>query len=182
MKTKDLTSIALMTALLVILGFIPGIPLGIIPVPIVLQNMGVMLVSLVLGSKHGTLSIFLLILLAAVGLPVLSGGRGGLPLLLGPTAGYMLGWLLTPFLTNFGLSLLKKNKVAVLQLIVVWVAGVIFVDLIGTIWLTFQSHIPFITALISNLAFLPGDTIKLVLAFTMAKALKVQSFSKNALL
>ena len=110
MKTKDLSSIALMTSILIILGIIPGIPLGIIPVPIVLQNLGVILAGLVLGTKRGTWSILLLLLLAALGLPVLSGGRGGFSVFLGPTAGYMFGWVLTPFLTNWGLSLLKNNK------------------------------------------------------------------------
>lgn len=179
MKTKDLTTIAFMTAILVVLGLIPGIPLGIIPVPIVLQNMGVMLASLILKPKHATMSIFLLLLLAALGLPVLSGGRGGLPILLGPTAGYMFSWLLTPFLIYFGLSFLKNKKSITLKLLVVWLAGVICSDLIGTIWLTIQSQVPFMTALFSNLAFLPGDTIKLILAFTMAKALKAQPFSEN---
>ena len=54
MKAKDITQIALMTAVIVILGMFPGIPLGFIPVPIVLQNMGVMLAGALLGPKKGT--------------------------------------------------------------------------------------------------------------------------------
>lgn len=182
LKTKELTTVAFMTAILIILGFIPGIPLGIIPVPIVLQNTGIMLAGLVLGTKRGTLSVLLLLLLAAVGLPVLSGGRGGLPVLLGPTGGYLLGWLLTPFLTNCGLLLLGQHKKTSLQLLVIWFAGVICADLCGTLWLSFQGNISLTTALLSNLAFIPGDTIKAVLAFVMAKALKSQPLSQNSLL
>ena len=182
MKTKDLSSIALMTSILIILGIIPGIPLGIIPVPIVLQNLGVILAGLVLGTKRGTWSILLLLLLAALGLPVLSGGRGGFSVFLGPTAGYMFGWVLTPLLTNWGLSLLKDNKRFLLQFIMTWCAAVLTTVLIGTLWLTWQNNMSFTTALLSNIVFLPGDTLKVLLSLLLAKALKSQSFSQNALL
>lgn len=56
MKAKDITQIALMTAVIVILGMFPGIPLGFIPVPIVLQNMGVMLAGALLGPKRNDFS------------------------------------------------------------------------------------------------------------------------------
>ncbi|GBG93626.1 biotin biosynthesis protein BioY [Ligilactobacillus salitolerans] len=182
MHTKDLTLVSLMTAIIIILGLIPGIPLGVIPVPIVLQNCGIMLAGLLLGTKRGTLAVFLLLLLTALGLPVLSGGRGGLPIFIGPTAGYLFGWLVTPALINLGLKFVPQRGRILWQLLSVWVAGVLCADLIGTVWLTFQSHIPFLTALVSNLAFLPGDTLKVILAYTVAKALSAQHFSQNALL
>ncbi len=50
--TKELVKVAMMTTLIIILGFIPAIPLGFIPVPIVLQNLGVMLAGLMLGGKR----------------------------------------------------------------------------------------------------------------------------------
>ncbi len=58
-NVRDLLYIAMMATILVILGFIPGIPLGFIPVPIVLQNLGVMLAGVLLGWKKGSLSILL---------------------------------------------------------------------------------------------------------------------------
>lgn len=180
MKTKDLTTVALMTAVLLILGVIPGIPLGFIPVPIVLQNTGVLLAGLLLGPKRGTLSVLLLLLLAAVGLPVLSGGRGGLPVLIGPTGGYLLGWLLTPLLIHLGLTLLRKQPHPALQLLICWLAGVLCVDLIGSLWLTVQSNMPLVPALLSNLVFIPGDTLKVILAFTMAKSLQAHSLFRKA--
>ena len=74
MKAKDITQIALMTAVIVILGMFPGIPLGFIPVPIVLQNMGVMLAGALLGPKKGTISVALFLILVAIGMPFMSGG------------------------------------------------------------------------------------------------------------
>lgn len=53
MKIREVTEIALMTAVIIVLGLIPPIPLGFIPVPIVLQNLGVMIAGVVLGPKRG---------------------------------------------------------------------------------------------------------------------------------
>ena len=50
MKTKNVALIAMMTAIIIVLGFVPPIPLGFIPVPIVLQNMGIMLAGAILGA------------------------------------------------------------------------------------------------------------------------------------
>lgn len=69
MKTRTTTYIALMVALLIVLGFIPGIPLGFITVPIVLQNLGVMLAGALLGSRKGFLAVAIFLLLVAIGAP-----------------------------------------------------------------------------------------------------------------
>lgn len=57
-NVRDLLYIAMMTTILVILGFIPAIPLGFIPVPIVLQNLGIMLAGVLLGWKKGACRFF----------------------------------------------------------------------------------------------------------------------------
>lgn len=51
--TKSLIQMAMMATLLVVLGFIPALPLGFIPVPIVLQNLGVMMAGVILGGRKG---------------------------------------------------------------------------------------------------------------------------------
>lgn len=57
MKIRQLTQTSLMIAAIIVLGMIPPIPLGIIPVPIVMQNLGIMLAGLFLGSKNGTIAV-----------------------------------------------------------------------------------------------------------------------------
>ena len=74
---KDLARIALFAALIAILGTIPAITLG-FGVPITAQSLGVMLAGAVLGSRNGGLAVLLLVFGVALGLPLLSGGRGGL--------------------------------------------------------------------------------------------------------
>lgn len=173
-RTKKLTLAAMMTAILIILGFFPGIPLGFIPVPIIIQNLGILLAIELLGTKYSFLSIGLFLVLALFGLPVLSGGRGGFAVFLGPTGGYLLGWLLVPFVLGTVLHILKQQQPLSwwLEFIIVVVAGVLFIDLIGSIWLSVQSHMPIGTALISNFAFLPGDIIKAGLAVFLARRLR----------
>lgn len=173
-QTQKLTLAAMMTAILIILGVFPGIPLGFIPIPIIIQNMGVLLTTELLGAKYGTLSISLFLALALFGLPVLSGGRGGFAVFLGPTGGYLIAWLLVPVVLGTILYLLKQNNQLSwwLELIVVIVAGVLFIDVIGSIWLSVQSHMPLTTALLSNIAFLPGDMIKAILSVILARRLR----------
>ena len=76
MTTKHLVYTALMTAIICILGLVPSVPLPFMPVPIVLQNIGIFLAGIILGRKLGTTSVIVFLLLVATGLPVLSGGRG----------------------------------------------------------------------------------------------------------
>ena len=72
---RNVAQIALFTALIAALGLVPPIALG-FGVPITAQTLGVMLAGAVLGSRAGALSALLLLFLVALGLPLMSGGRG----------------------------------------------------------------------------------------------------------
>ncbi|RRK11257.1 biotin transporter BioY [Lactiplantibacillus garii] len=173
-RIKHLTQTAMVTALLIILGFFPGIPVGFIPVPIILQNMGIFLAAELLGRKYGTVAVGLFLALAALGLPVLSGGRGGLAVFVGPTGGYLVAWLLAPVLmgTLFQRThaLMAKNWWR--ELLIVWIAGIGFIDVVGAVWLAIQSNMGLAPALLSNLAFIPGDLIKATFAVMIARRVR----------
>ena len=96
---KTTALIALFAALVAVLGLIPQItlPFG---VPITAQSLGIMLCGVVLGSKRGTLAVLLFLLLVALGLPLLSGGRGGLGVFVSPTAGFLVGFPIAAFVTG----------------------------------------------------------------------------------
>ena len=91
-SVRDLTRVALMTAILAVCGWIT-IPLPEPMVPFTLQTFGVFLCLLILGGRDGTLAIAAYLLLGAVGAPVFSSFRGGLGVLLGSTGGYLTGFL-----------------------------------------------------------------------------------------
>lgn len=172
--TKSLIQMAMMATLLVVLGFIPALPLGFIPVPIVLQNLGVMMAGVILGGRKGSLSILLFFLVGLV-IPVFSGLRSTIPVLTGPTAGYVIAWFFVPLLISYGVKLInKKNFIAIF--LIVWLAGVLFVDVSGAIWLASYTNIPLDKSLLQNLVFIPGDTIKAIIAAVVAVKYKDSFF------
>ena len=175
MKTKNVALIAMMTAIIIVLGFVPPIPLGFIPVPLVLQNMGIMLAGAILGSKRGFLSVIIFLLLVAVGLPLMTGGRGGVAVFVGATAGYIYAYPFAAALMGYGLKKFSYSNFW-LELLVVWVAGVLFIDVLGAVGLTVIAHMPFIKSFIDKFVFIPGYTIKdfvVVLIYRRLKKMNV---------
>jgi biotin transport system substrate-specific component len=165
-KTRDLAYIALFAAITAVLGLLPLIPIG--PVPITAQNLGLMLAGSILGARRGFLSQLLFLVLVAVGLPVL-GGSGGLAAIFSPYAGYVLAWPVGAFVIglltemwwrrlNFGWALLANL-----------IGGVLLVDVIGALVFGLISHLGFWEgAVVGLFVFLPGDTVKAVIAAAIA--------------
>ncbi|MCS6815953.1 MAG: biotin transporter BioY [Blastocatellia bacterium] len=77
-----------------------AIPLPFTPVPITAQTAIVLLGGMVLGRRLGALAILLYLGEGAMGWPVFAGGRGGLAHLMGPTGGYLLGFVLAAYVTG----------------------------------------------------------------------------------
>ncbi len=94
-KILILTQCALFAALLCVLSPI-AVPIG--PVPVTLGLFAVMLCGVVLGSLRGTVSVAVYLLIGVLGLPVFSGAMGGASRLVGPTGGYLWGYLLCTLL------------------------------------------------------------------------------------
>ncbi len=77
-----------------------AIPLPFTPVPVTLQTFAVLLTGCLLGSSRGALSVVLYVAEGSVGLPFFSGGTAGVAHLLGPTGGYLLGFVLCAFVVG----------------------------------------------------------------------------------
>ena len=159
---STLTQIAIMTTIIIILGFIPPLSLGFIPVPIIVQNIGVMLAPLILGWKKGTLSVALFLLMC-IGLPLLPGENGGLHIFFDPSSGYLYGWLPAAFLIGATIHHFKIHSKWIIFL-VVWIWGVFLIDVSGALWLAWYTHVKTTTALFSGMVFIPGDTLKAFIA------------------
>ncbi|WP_379127315.1 biotin transporter BioY [Paenibacillus sp. sgz500958] len=172
MKTKELVYAALFAALIAVLGLIPPIPLGFIPVPITAQTLGVMLAGCFLGKRMGALSLVVFIILIAIGLPVLTGGRGGLGVLVGPSAGYIFSWPVVAGLIGWYSEKIWP-KVQTWKLITInLVFGVLLVNLIGASIMAWITNTAVWAGLTGALAFLPGDIIKAVIAAVITMQLK----------
>ena len=127
MDTRDVTMIALCTAMMVICSWI-SIPAT---VPFTMQTFGVFLCVGLLGGRRGTLAVSVYLLLGAVGLPVFSGFTGGLGHLFGATGGYIIGFLFSALVMWLIEHLLGRNlKTLVLSMI----AGLITCYAFGTAW------------------------------------------------
>ncbi|MHA3066890.1 biotin transporter BioY [Lacticaseibacillus saniviri] len=171
MHTRDLTRAGLGLALLICLAFVPPIAVGFLGVPIVLQNFGVMLLTRLLKPRQATAVIGLLLVLAALGLPFLSGGRGGFAIFAGPTAGFMFGWLLTPAMVWL-FQRLSPAKNWWQRLWPLLIGGVLLPEIIGGAWLSLVTPLTLMPALLSVVVYLPGDAIKAVLASSIADQLQ----------
>lgn len=97
---RQITHIALFAALIAVLGLVPKIDLA-AGVPITAQTLGVMMAGTVLGARRGALAVLLFLALVALGLPLLAGGRGGLGVFVGPSAGFLIGWPIAALVAGF---------------------------------------------------------------------------------
>ncbi|RFC68958.1 MULTISPECIES: biotin transporter BioY [Mesorhizobium] len=175
MKTRDLVLIALFAALVAVLGLAPPIMLGFIPVPITLQSMGAMLAGSILGAKRGALALLLFVLLVAAGLPVLSGGRGGLAILAGPTGGFILGWILAAWVTGYlAERAIREGQGDFARIAALFGAcaagGIITLYAVGMPWVAAVAGTPLSAVAYGSLAFIPGDLLKALAAALAARA------------
>lgn len=158
---------------LIICGAYIAIPLSIGPVPIVLQNLFVMLSGLLLGVWGGG-SVAVYLLLGALGLPVFAGGTGGVAHLLGPTGGYLVGFLPAAFLIGFISTPARRGHPTLLPHLVydiaAVIAGMVVVYGFGVPWLMHTTQLRFPAALVVGVVpFLIGDAIKAALAIGIAR-------------
>ena len=175
MTTRDIVLVALFAAITVVLGLIPPVTLGFIPVPITAQSLGPMLAGCILGARRGAASMLLVILLVAIGLPVLSGGRGGLGVFAGPTAGYLVGWAVGAWVCGLiAERLVREGQKEILQLgaflVAAIVGGILVNYILGVSWLAYMSGKAFLEVSLASTLFLPGDLIKAGIAALAGRA------------
>ncbi len=137
------------------------IPLPFTPVPITGQTFAVLLVGAVLGSRRGATSLLLYLVQGMLGLPVFAGGASGLAYLLGPTGGYLFGFVIAACLV--GLLAARGMDRRVPGALVAFLAGEMVIYLFGVAWLSVFLGIKHAIAA-GMVPFLIGDAIKLVAA------------------
>ncbi|MEN6412247.1 MAG: biotin transporter BioY [Veillonellales bacterium] len=166
-KVRDMMYAGLFAALIAVLGLI-FIPLPISPVPISGQSLAVMLAGSILTVRQAAFSVLTFLLVGAAGVPVISGGNGGLGILVGPRGGYLIGFLVGAVV----ISLLKGTSNQVWRLALANIAGgIAVVYVLGMFWLSFVTGIGLEKALIAGvLPFIPGDLCKVVIATVIGTA------------
>lgn len=187
MKNKivlKISFIALFAAIICVGCFI-RIPLGVIPV--VLQNMLCILCAVLLGGILAGAPAALFLLAGLIGLPVYSGGTGGLAVWLGPTGGFLPGYLLGAVVAGFiaGKPSVEQKKITVklaVRISVAVLAGMVILYIPGVIrfsyWATAAGKIPAdktsfaYTMSACVIPYIPGDILKTVIAIPIALKLR----------
>ena len=157
---------AVMTAALCVLAPL-SIPIG--PVPITLATLVIYLAAYALGWRLGALSCLAYVLLGAFGLPVFSGFAGGLGKLLGPTGGYIVGYIPMVVLGGMAIERFSKRPAQLAGL----AAGTLVLYALGTAWLCLTAKMALVPALgLAVIPFLPLDAAKLLLAVFIGPVLR----------
>lgn len=160
-RLKMMIVSALFAAIIAVFAQI-SIPLPFSPVPITGQTLAIGLAATILGSRYGTISVGIYLLLGAVGAPVFAGMSGGLGALVGPTGGYLIGFLPTAFIIGY---YLEKMSFSVKQAIVANLIGMVVTLAFGTAWLKIAADLSWAAAIAGGVTpFIPLGIVKAVLA------------------
>ena len=172
----QLCMMAMMAALMCILGPM-SIPIG--QVPITFTNLVIYLAVYLLGTKMGTVSCLVYLLLGMAGLPVFSGYSGGFAKLAGPTGGYLVGFLFMAAISGIFVERFSRNPF--------WsgagmVLGTAVLYLFGTVWFVLMMKCTVAYALaVCVVPFILGDLIKIVLAVFFGKQVRGALMRANLL-
>lgn len=180
MKTKQLALVGLTCAVTCILGPL-SLSIPVSPVPISLGILGILLAVYLLGAKYGTLSCLVYLLLGLAGLPVFTGFTGGAGKLLGPTGGYMIGYLFLSLTAGFFTDKWGRNLSGAGQRRGIalsglgMVLGVAVCYLFGTLWLAHQANLSFGAALAAGvLPFIPADLCKILVTLSVGTPIRLR--------
>ncbi len=166
-KLRWMVLASLMAALTAVGAYI-HVPIG--PVPIVLSTLFVLLSGLLLGSRWGLASMCLYLLVGAIGIPVFAGGKGGIAHFLGPTGGYLFGYVLASWLTGFIAE--RSRGILILEILSV-LMGSLAIYSLGVPWLKMVTHMSwFKTFMVGMIPFLIGDAVKASVALILARAVR----------
>ena len=168
-SSRDLALVATFTGVVAALGLVPVfLPPG-FSVPITAQSLGVMLAGAILGARRGFLSLALLLVLVAVGLPLLAGPRGGLGVFAGPSVGFLLGWPVAAYVVGW----LTERGGPTYRL--AWgiaanvLGGIVVLYACGIAGLALVTGMSVQAATVASWVFIPGDLVKAVLAAVVAR-------------
>lgn len=184
-NVRNLTLTAFMAAFLCIMGPIV-IPIGMVPVSF--ANMAIYLTIILLDKKKAVISVFLYLLIGFVGLPVFAGFTAGAGKILGPTGGYLLGYL---FLSWIASDLSQKgkrflNKCNCFSFKTVWminyalalIVGTVVLYFIGSLWLMYQSNISLKAAVMTGVVpFVGLDMIKIIASCMIGYSVRKRIYS-----
>lgn len=169
MKTKDLTYIALMTAVLCILAPV-SIPVPGSPVALTLATFALYLMAYILKPSHALTAVGIYLLLGAAGLPVFSGYLAGISRFAAPGGGYLIGYLFSAAISSLFIQKYTHTALQILGMLL----GTLVMYGIGIFWLSYSTGASFFAVLPAGiLVFLPLDLLKIILSSYIGRKLRL---------
>ncbi len=168
MKTQQIARAGLCVALLAVSAWI-SIPLG--PVPFTLQTLALALLPAVLDRPAALATVAVYLLLGAVGLPVFSGFSGGIVRIVGPTGGFLWGFLIGIFVATSLVKVLPSSWSLVTRVLVGDIALLFISYVCGTAQLMIVASMDIAPALAAAvLPFIIPDAVKLAVGASIGAA------------
>jgi len=167
LSTQNMALIAIFTALIAVCSWIsiPG------QVPFTLQTFAVFVTAGLLGYKRGIISIVVYIILGMIGIPVFSGMKAGVAVIVGPTVGFIL----TVLIIGMGMKL-AENKSKSVKLVITFVSmllGDVACFLIGTLWFMYITKSGLVFSLLNCVVpFIIPDIVKIAVALIVVDRMK----------
>lgn len=168
-SSRDLALIAIFAGIVAALGIVPAFTPPGFSVPITAQSLGVMLAGSVLGARRGGLSLVLFLVLVATGLPLLAGGRGGLGVFAGPSAGFLLAWPVAAYVIGWLSERAGTPYKLHWGIIANLVGGIIVVYVGGIVGMAAVLGLSIPAAAVATWIYIPGDAVKVVIAALVAR-------------
>lgn len=163
---RTMSLCALFAALSAVLSQL-SIPIGL--VPIALTHVSIFLAAGLLGAKYGAVSQAVFVVLGAAGVPVFTGFRGGMDIIVGPRGGFIIGYILCAFIVGLLIRVLGRKLI---MLFIAMYAGWIVTYLCGISWFMYVQKVGLIDALTACLLpFLLGDVLKTILSAVLINRL-----------
>ena len=164
-----MAQIAVCSAILCVSAFIV-IPIPIVMIPFTLQLLAVVLTALILKPFYALAAQLIYTFLGIIGLPVFSGGQGGLGVIFSPTGGFIIGFVFASFIISF---IKGKNENILRYIFVTTLVGIPIVYGLGIGFYMMYTGADILSAIVSIAsAFIVADIIKCICASFIAIALR----------
>ncbi len=175
MKIRDMVFTALFaTVICAVAPFVIILPFS--PIPLSLATFIIYIAASSANWKTGTLAVVLYLLIGMIGLPIFSGFQGGVHKLIGPTGGFLLGYIPCAFIVGFLVEKFEKKKWVYPVSMVI---GTAVLYAFGTLWFMVSMNYTLAAALMACVVpFLIGDAVKIVLVSVIAPGLRMMHFTK----
>ncbi|GAB3540743.1 biotin transporter BioY [Arthrobacter tecti] len=162
-NATDLSLIAVFAAVVATSAILPAIPVGQVGVPITLQTLAIMVTGIVLGPWRAGAALGLYVAVGLAGLPIFSQFRGGIGILFGPSAGYIIAFPLAAMAVGF-LARLIFRRIGRLKFLALFAActvtSLLITHPLGIVGMMVNAKLDLPAAVAADVVFLPGDILK----------------------